>query len=134
MSDTPMLSFDALIGCLEEMENLPDDWDGQGARQPSIAAFGNAYLVIPLACAAGRLPDRVTPDVMGGVALYWFSAKKTDGGASRKYAWMSCDNDGSLCLLLSDRDSSFCQARDVPAGLGIVDAIREAHSFVSAAA
>ena len=50
----------------------------------------------------GLTPDRIN-ESKDGISAYWFSPDKLEGGASRRYVWLSADADG-VSFLLSNRD------------------------------
>lgn len=102
-----------------KLRGLDDNWDGQGARAPSELACEIAHRLLDEAIRQGMPPDRVVPDVTGGVALYWFGAEQMEGGAHRRYASIGVENYGDVALLMVERDKSIA-SRDL-SGMGDVE-------------
>lgn len=89
---------------LERVVGLQEGWDGEGAPVPSTAAIEVSRKVIAYFADLGVLPSEVDPDVLGGVAI-WFSSAKTDNTDGR-YVWVSCMNDGSQTAVFGDRSGT----------------------------
>jgi hypothetical protein len=76
-SPVPLLNtpMDALVGELEELRNLPEGWDGEGAAAPISDAIDDAVSFVR---SIGDLASRLepTPDIDGSILL-----EIDDGGA-----------------------------------------------------
>ncbi|MFB2969201.1 hypothetical protein ACE1CD_09540 [Aerosakkonema sp. BLCC-F183] len=82
------------IGKLQELENLPANWDSYGANPPnSIALFwGRESLTVLF--EMNFPPTQITPSVEEGVGICFIRGKK--------YADLECFNTGEILAVISD--------------------------------
>lgn len=112
--------------------NLQPGWDGRRAPAPSPEAVAVVRRVLEL---ANDLPEtRVTPDVEGGVALYFFGGgRHPDGGWNRR-GGILVSNDVEATVHLRDRtggngDSS---VEEIPTDEdGLRGAVERVRSYVT---
>lgn len=81
---------------LKALHEVQADWDDEGAPAPAPTAIENAITAFLGAMDHGLDPDEVEPDVLGGVALRFFSR------VSRRQVWVSCLNNGSTSFIMAD--------------------------------
>ena len=86
---------------IEQCIALQDDWDDDGATAPTVAAGQRATETVRLLLEGSLVPDEVTPDAMGGLAV-WLSAGGRDTPIHR-WVWVSCPNSGGVHAILDDR-------------------------------
>jgi hypothetical protein len=77
-----------LIERVEELEGLPDNWDGYGAESPNATAIALARDVLDRLHSDALTPERIVPSAEGGVAFVF--------RAPDRYADIECFNDGSV--------------------------------------
>jgi len=66
-------AFERFTECLD----LSYNWDGEGARPPSLAAMTTAKIVAYALQAHNVIgPDRVVPTLNGGLQMEWFTEKE----------------------------------------------------------
>lgn len=94
---------------IAELRNVRENWDGDGAPAPGRLAIENAAAAFLEAKAHGLDPDEVEPDVLGGVALRFFSKRLP------RWVWVSCLNNGSTSFVMSDDKNVYSGPGDTPA-------------------
>ena len=109
-------ALEQLHGMLWEYAALPQGWNGYRAVPPNKRALERARRALDQASMAGLLPERVVPDVEGGVGLEWFGCGVLDGGARRRLASTTCDNDGDLVAGIEDRVSGELETWELDEG------------------
>lgn len=102
-----------------ELAALVDGWAGVRSPKPNAHACENAHRILDLSRAAGRLPDTLVPDVMGGIGLYWYGTELREDGSRVRFASVNCDNDGDVTALTRDQ-------REVGSSAWSVEDLREA--------
>lgn len=93
----------ALLTELITIAEQPAGWDGHDAKALSKPALLGAHRALLEVSRHGPLPERLVPDVTGGVAFYWFGAERTAGGGHRLSASLKVDDEGDLFVSLVDR-------------------------------
>jgi len=91
----------------------PDDWDGRGS--PQRAAVDIARFILREGGEVGLVSARVSPDVEGGVATYFFGGDRMTDGGWQLQAGVLASNDGEVTLYTRDRSSSGSEVRDLDA-------------------
>ena len=83
----------------DEMRQLADDWDEEGAPRPSDDAIERAHEVLRWLDEDGiqAFDLCVDPDVLGGVGVLIWRDRESR-------AWVSCDNKGRDTVVCSDAD------------------------------
>lgn len=79
---------------VRQLNNLADNWDGEGAPKPDDASVADAAQIIGAAALDGVQPSSVDPDVLGGVGLYFDSP-------TGEHAWVSLMNTGLRAVLFA---------------------------------
>ena len=82
------------------------DWDGRGALAPTGDAIDVAETVLAIARKTELEEIRVTPDVEGGVAVYFFGGTLMPDGGWTLQAGILVDNDGEAVMYLRDRQET----------------------------
>jgi len=84
---------------------LEDGWDGHTAPSPSRASVDVARVVLQEAARCEGLsgPPRITADVEGGVAIYFFGGDPLPDGGVPRQAGVLINNDGEGVLYMRDR-------------------------------
>lgn len=103
---------------VDELRNLlllPDDWDRRGAPAPTVPAVEVARFVLREGRSLGLLQARVSPDVEGGVATYFFGGEELPDGGWRLQAGVLSSNDGEVTVYLRDRSTPGAEINDVDA-------------------
>ncbi|MHC4197049.1 MAG: hypothetical protein ACYSRP_03940 [Planctomycetota bacterium] len=80
---------------LEEIKNLPNDWNGYGTAAPNALAVLNIWEVIEVLQDMDFAPAQISPSADEGITISF--AQKN------KYAFVECDNDGDILAATSDR-------------------------------
>ena len=83
-----------LITQANELKELPDGWNSYDAPPPSDSAVKNVKLVLQVLCDFS-FPINLVPDVNGGIGIIL-----SNGSV---YADFSCDNDGTILGVTSNR-------------------------------
>lgn len=79
---------------LDELSNLPADYDGYGATPPSLECIARAREVLRSLHDFGMIPASARADAEGG-AGFWFDAPARDRGVPHyRSARIVCRNDG----------------------------------------
>ena len=105
------MTCDPLRKRLEELQLLQPGWDGRGADAPSGAAVGAASEVLYVSETLGRTPDRLTADVEGGVAVYFFGGSREPDGGYARQAGILIDNSGEACAYRRERAGEKCSVK-----------------------
>jgi hypothetical protein len=92
------LYFKTALEQLEDLYHLELGWDYDSAPPPTLEALSRAEAIIRWANESGLSITEVDPDVLGGVAIML--------GSSRCEIWISCMNDGSDTLVLSEGEAA----------------------------
>jgi len=64
-------SLDEVVTSLVDVLNLPDNWDGYGARQPTLISAKEAVEILAEVLAPGLPIPSIVPTVKGGIQLEW---------------------------------------------------------------
>lgn len=90
---------------LERFAGYDVGWDGNsdGAVPPSPWAITEARTIALVAIRLGLPPERLVPDVNGGVAVYWMSADTLPDGSHRRLAALVASNDRTWVAAQKDR-------------------------------
>ncbi len=81
---------------LNEIYNLPDNWDGQGTAAPNAQAFLHAMEVIEVLRNMNFVPANLVPSAEEGIGIYFAKEKK--------YGFVECFNEGEIVIAMSDRE------------------------------
>jgi|JI10StandDraft_1071094.scaffolds.fasta_scaffold870887_2 hypothetical protein len=127
-----MDALSTLLAELLDVAEQPEGWDGHDARRPSKTALIGAHRVLMEASRHTPLPVQVVPDVMGGVAFYWYGTERTSGGGHRLAASLKVDNDGDLFVSLVDRVTREVDVSEVSAA-GLTTAFDRMMAFLGPA-
>lgn len=113
-SDLPEVAdADPAVEALDLLLVLQSGWDGRKAPAPSSDAITVARRALHLARRHGLSQARVTPDVEGGVAVYFFGGgRHADGGWNRQGAIM-VSNEEEASLYLRDRSRPGAEVLDI---------------------
>lgn len=84
-----------MLGAIDDLEKLEDDWDSEGASKPAPRAIGCARAIITAGAQLDIVPDDVDSDVLGGVALYFI-------GLNERIVWIACMNSGTETIVFSE--------------------------------
>lgn len=89
-------------------------WDGNsdGAVPPSLWAIDAARTIALAAIRLGFPPERLVPDVNGGVAVYWASADTLPDGSHRRLAALKVTNGRGWVATRKDRAADTFDAED----------------------
>jgi hypothetical protein len=90
---------------LEQLAELPSNWNGRNAPPPTPRALQLAEIVKHELGDAGLRPDSVIATVDGGVVFYL-----RNGGRD---ADIEAGDDGTIGAIVSERATGFCEAWDV---------------------
>ena len=93
-----------LIEKLNEIRDLPDNWDGQGTAAPNSLAYLHATKVIETLSELNFIPNKLVPFADEGIGFY-FSNKN-------KYGFIECHNTGEIIVAMSDRQG-FQKVREI---------------------
>ena len=96
------------------LEALRDAWDTYSAPRPTRIAIQVAHRLAQIAADVGIEIDRVVPTADAGARLYFFSRSRVAGGASRRYAALVIEGDGTLLFDLHDRTGGESRVEAVP--------------------
>lgn len=88
---------------MERLKALSPGWDDE-SPVPNETAFRHAEEILGVLDDSLLSPERVVPNAEGGVSIYFFGASTLPGGARRRYASISCSNDGEVVALTHDRE------------------------------
>ncbi len=92
-----VISIEGARTRIQELREREDGWDGREAPALSNTAVDIGYQVLEMISEKEMPLSRVVPDVMGGIALYFFQeGKRCD---------ISIDNDGSIVAGYKDHTS-----------------------------
>lgn len=120
---------DPTMEALDLLLVLQAGWDGRKAPAPSREAIRLGRQALEAARGVNLSEARVSPDVEGGVAVYFFGGgRHNDGGWNRQGAIM-VSNDTEASLYLRDRAKPGAEVADInadPDGLGrAIERIRQ---------
>jgi len=73
---------------LEEIKNLPNDWNGLGSISPNEIAAQNSYALLNVLDEKDFTPQQIGPSVNEGIAISFVK--------DSKYAIITCYNDGEI--------------------------------------
>lgn len=114
---------DPAIEQLMKLMLLPSNWDGRGAPAPTRSAATIAHVAVEAGRSVGLQDIRVSPDVEGGIATYFFGGPKmADGGWSRQ-AGILADNDGEAVLYMRDRGQKGADVEEIESGAEDIRAV-----------
>ena len=119
---------------LEQLATLEVNWDGHGAPVPNDGAMKIAYEAVTISQEFSFPDARVTPDVEGGVAVYFFGGATIDDGGWSHQAGILIDNDGDMVLYLRDRSKDGSDISDVGTSTEeIRAALKSIYQFINGA-
>lgn len=122
--------LEALQARIRDIASYPANWNGHGARRTNAQAIEAATRLLNIAEAVGPLPGSIGADVEGGVGFNWYGGGLMPGGARRRFASVSVDNDLNYVVLTHDRLTSTIEARDLTSeASALAEAISEAIRF-----
>lgn len=98
---------------LKALFTLQDDWDGRQSPRPNRDSLDVISRLIRNGLPPSAKEIRVTPDVEGGVALYFFGGELMSGGGWRYQTGILSSNDGEVMLYLRDRMNIRAQFQDI---------------------
>ncbi len=79
---------------LDELANLPENWDSYGAEPPNNLAISLAHKALDVLTEMNFRPSRVTPSVENGIGISFIFEDK--------YADIECFNTGEVLAVISD--------------------------------
>lgn len=107
---------DPAVEALDLLLVLQSGWDGRKAPPPSSDAIRVGRHALALARSQGLVHARVTPDIEGGVAVYFFGGgSHSDGGWNLQGAIM-VSNEDEATLYLRDRSRAGADVTDIGTG------------------
>jgi hypothetical protein len=122
---------DPAVAALDRLLLLPPDWDGRRAPAPSRNAIERAREILQIAREVGLVGARVSPDVEGGVALYFFGGGPMEDGGTARQAGVLLSNEGDAASYMRDRTQRGSQVAAVDDGRdGLVRAVEAIRAFV----
>jgi hypothetical protein len=66
-----MVLRDVEIKRFKALQDLPDNWDGYGAKPPTQAALGRAARLVDILGKHGMETPSISPRTSGGICLEW---------------------------------------------------------------
>jgi hypothetical protein len=84
------------------MKKLKPDWNSYGAAPPTEEAINNALIIVDKLDRYKLVPDYVTADACGGVAIVWHREDQ--------YIDFECDNSGDIyanCVKIGIHDVDY---------------------------
>ena len=87
--------FEKLSNKLEDLRNLNDDWDKDGAEAPNFESIDKAREILKIISNKELVPTNVSPSVEGGISIYFMKGNK--------YADIECFNSGEVLTSKADR-------------------------------
>lgn len=117
---------------LLDIIRLPLGWDGGHAPTPSSIAVDIASRCVEEAYATTLANCRITADIEGGVAVYFFGGGKALDGGWNHQGGILISNNGETSLYLRDRANKGAEISDVdPTEEGIRLAVLDIKKFIS---
>lgn len=87
--------FARLFNQLEDLRDLKDNWDKDGAEAPNFASIDEAHEILEIISEVKLTPTNISPSVEGGINIYFIK--------DNKYADIECFNSGEVLTSKSDR-------------------------------
>jgi hypothetical protein len=88
---------------LEDMYLLESGWNGLNAPAPDVLAVQRCVELLRMGLQRGMSDARPSPDVEGGVSIYFFGGGQLHDGGWKRHGAIMVSNDLEACLYLHDR-------------------------------